>query len=247
MRFAIASLALVGAVVFAGCAAQTEAGEGAVSAESAELSTAAKPFIGSYSWQSSSNRYVSLSLKSDGSYIASITVQCFAAPCNPVAQSGTWSVVDNYYYKTLKLTSGGSSNSYTASLSNGNATLKLSSGTFVEYMKRDVCGGIAGFACPTGETCVYSGGSTSPNYPDEMGACFAQGERGTPCGGIAGLACESGLQCIITATYPDAMGTCRAPGDEGTACGGIAGLKCNAGLTCKITASYPDAMGVCTK
>ncbi|MBI2581451.1 S8 family serine peptidase, partial [Candidatus Woesearchaeota archaeon] len=34
-----------------------------------------------------------------------------------------------------------------------------------------MCGGIAGFACPKGMECVYSGGRTTSNNPDEAGKC----------------------------------------------------------------------------
>lgn len=45
----------------------------------------------------------------------------------------------------------------------------------------ELCGGIQGLGCPTGEVCVYSNGRIVPSNPDETGTCQVRGEHGALC------------------------------------------------------------------
>ncbi len=68
----------------------------------------------------------------------------------------------------------------------------------------DFCGGIAGFQCQEGLTCVLDG-----DYPDAGGTCQLIEGIGEFCGGIEGVICNEGLTCVYFGDYPDAGGSCE--------------------------------------
>lgn len=105
------------------------------------------------------------------------------------------------------------------------------------------CGGIAGFPCPTGQTCVDDpDDDCDPNAggADCGGVCV---EGPGFCGGIAGFPCPEGLECIDDpsddcdpqAGGADCGGICVTPG----ACGESV---CAEGLVC-----CNPLRGICTK
>ena len=77
------------------------------------------------------------------------------------------------------------------------------------------CGGIAGLACPAGQTCVdNTSDSCDPAHggADCPGVCVTGGQF---CGGIAGIKCPSGLTCV------DNPNDSCDPKHGGADCGGI--------------------------
>ena len=115
------------------------------------------------------------------------------------------------------------------------------------------CGGLAGFSCDQGLTCIGAGPADRP------GICKANtptwGELNGHCGGFAGFACGPNLICK-GARAGDVPGICKpktlgivAAADEGLSvgghCGGIAGLACKSGLTCA-GIGPGDQAGTCT-
>jgi hypothetical protein len=130
--------------------------------------------------------------------------------------------------------------------------------------KPTFCGGIAGIACPDGQTCVDDpNDSCDPNAggADCGGICVDQ-PAPTFCGGIAGIPCPEGQSCVDDpsddcdpkAGGADCGGICvDAPAP--TFCGGIAGIPCPAGQSCvddpsdscDPNAGGADCGGICVK
>jgi hypothetical protein len=108
------------------------------------------------------------------------------------------------------------------------------------------CGGIAGFPCPEGQTCVDNpDDSCDPNNGGaDCGGICVDAPKSTFCGGIAGIPCPVGQACV-----DDPSDDCD-PKHGGADCGGIcvaAGVPCGeatcgAGLTC-----CNPLLGICTK
>jgi Kazal-type serine protease inhibitor domain len=132
----------------------------------------------------------------------------------------------------------------------GNACEAASAGVSLEHRGEckpapTFCGGIAGVACPEGQTCVddpsddcdpQAGGA------DCGGICTAAPEP-TFCGGIAGIACPEGQTCV-----DDPSDECD-PSTGGADCGGICvesercgDVTCGPGTVC-----CNPVMGICTK
>jgi hypothetical protein len=107
------------------------------------------------------------------------------------------------------------------------------------------CGGIAGFPCPAGQSCVDNpNDDCDPNAggADCGGICVDQPPP-TFCGGIAGFPCPAGETCI-----DDPNDDCD-PNAGGADCGGICvtsvpcgDASCGPGLVC-----CNPVMGICTK
>lgn len=79
------------------------------------------------------------------------------------------------------------------------------------------CGGIAGIACPSGQTCVDNpsdGCDPSAGGADCSGECVDV-SAATTCGGIAGRGCPIGQYCV-----DDPTDSCD-PSKGGADCGGI--------------------------
>jgi hypothetical protein len=253
MRSFFAPLFVASALAFAitGCGAAPDQADDTTSSSEA-LSTLGQKLVGSYTRTSGTGAPNALTLVASGTFTASTNVVCVAAPCNPVASSGTWTTSGGVSYGTLRLaTTNSSAVTYRVAFgSTGSVTLTTTDSrhlvsTFARVAVPELCGGIGALKCPTGKTCVYD----DATQPDAAGKCYAQGARGTMCGGIGGLRCDTGLSCIIDSSgVADAAGICSAPGDAGTFCGGIGGLKCATGLTCVLTESgHTDLGGLCTK
>jgi hypothetical protein len=76
------------------------------------------------------------------------------------------------------------------------------------------CGGIGQIACPSGEQCIYSNGTTRPPFADASGTCTSSGTTSLTCGGISGKTCAVGMTCIYSngttrPPFADASGTCQ--------------------------------------
>jgi len=111
--------------------------------------------------------------------------------------------------------------------------------------KPTFCGGIAGIACPDGQTCVDDpNDSCDPNAggADCGGICVDQ-PAPTFCGGIAGIPCPDGESCV------DNPNDSCDPNAGGADCGGICvksdacgDTQCAPGFVC-----CNPVMGICTK
>lgn len=120
-----------------------------------------------------------------------------------------------------------------------NACVAAAAGVAVEKQgacepKPTFCGGIAGFPCPDGETCVDDPNDDcdpSKGGADCGGICVA---KPAFCGGIAGFPCPEGQTCV-----DDPSDDCD-PKHGGSDCGGIcvgetdpcAVVRCRAGTQC---------------
>jgi hypothetical protein len=98
------------------------------------------------------------------------------------------------------------------------------------------CGGIAGFPCPPGLTCVDNpNDDCDPNQggADCEGMCVRE-EKPHECGGFAGTACPPGYQC---ADVPDDC----APDNGGADCPGVCrpapGGSCASDAECPVIAA----------
>jgi hypothetical protein len=118
-----------------------------------------------------------------------------------------------------------------------------SSDSTEDELRSQICGGIAGIACPTGFSCDMGAG---PMHPDQSGHCKKDPTPKT-CGGIAGLACPEGYACEMAAPhFADQSGTCQK---VAATCGGFAGLTCPKGFVCDMGSGpvHPDQAGTCVK
>jgi hypothetical protein len=108
------------------------------------------------------------------------------------------------------------------------------------------CGGIAGFPCPDGQTCIDdpSDDCDPQNGGADCGGICVDEPPPTFCGGFAGIRCPEGQTCI-----DDPSDECD-PQNGGADCGGIcidAGETCGE-VTCGAgTVCCNPVMGICTK
>jgi len=104
------------------------------------------------------------------------------------------------------------------------------------------CGGIAGFPCPDGQTCVDNpNDECDPNNggADCGGICVTDPEPAF-CGGIAGIPCPDGQTCV------DNPNDECDPNNGGADCGGICITRTNpcAAVLCKVGTQCIDRGGV---
>lgn len=111
-----------------------------------------------------------------------------------------------------------------------------------EELHNSICGGLAGFKCPTGYSCQLNG-----HYPDAAGKCVKAKGEGAMCGGFGGIPCPKGYTCQLAGHYPDAAGTCHKTGDicvQNVLC--AKGMRWD-GLTCGCVSSPTCVTLTCAK
>jgi hypothetical protein len=132
----------------------------------------------------------------------------------------------------------------------GNTCTAAAAGVSVDHRgacqpKPQFCGGIAGFPCPKGETCIDdpSDDCDPQNGGADCGGICVDDPKPQFCGGIAGFPCPEGQICI-----DDPSDDC-SPKQGGADCSGICvtapkcgDTQCAPGLVC-----CNPVMGICTK
>jgi hypothetical protein len=141
MRSLLASLLVVSAFAFTGCAVTPDQGdEDSTAEEQGALSTWAKGLTGSYATTDTTTDFDRIVLGSDGKYSTESDVVCVKAPCNPVRVDGKWTATkpsSGHAYGFLRLYPAGSSahSTYRLILGAEHASFELSADSGKTYAK----------------------------------------------------------------------------------------------------------------
>jgi hypothetical protein len=193
------SFLFVALVSLAACGTQQVDGTDQLDAPAGKEDAAAKP-AGAYTNMGAvhAGQLATLSLNADHTFTATVQVECIAAPCNPVAESGTFLFTHGTtkHYIRLYAEDGTSIDRYTWELTS-RGQLKLTAD-----------GSDSSFTMARGGSCEAAGGTCTALVPDACQAGSIGDATEYSCGG--GL----GVECCLPA---QADNSCQADTD----CSGI--------------------------
>jgi hypothetical protein len=209
----VSSLLLTFAV--AGCAAQTVEDPSEAAASEDELSTAAKPLVGTYSTPTATfGGFARLELKANGRYDAKVDMGaiglCITSPC-VLPESGRWSAFNQGGALKVRITPQGKTGTVYAAVKSYNL-LTLTANNVTQKLATAPAGRCnTVLDCSTGETCLQNQYCLMYCLADDPsccgpGTCVAtpvqpDGGAGESCGNVtcgAGEVCCNALDGICT-------------------------------------------------